>query len=156
MKIRILSVGKVRQSFIRDGETEYLKRIRGNRLSVVVEELGLESPSSLGSHEVQEREAQEILKRIKGFDLIVALDERGSSPSSIAFANLIEKWMQGSAKSVVFLIGGAYGFSEKIRHQADYVLSLSPMTFPHQLTRLVLIEQLYRAQTLIQGTGYHK
>jgi 23S rRNA (pseudouridine1915-N3)-methyltransferase len=156
MKIKIVSVGKVRQSFIREGESEYLKRIRGSGLSVAVEELGMESPSSLGPHEVQEREAQEILKRIKDFDLIVALDEKGTSPSSSAFASLIEKWMQNGTKSAVFLIGGAYGFSEKIRHRADYVLSLSPMTFPHQLTRLVLVEQLYRAQTLIQGTGYHK
>jgi 23S rRNA (pseudouridine1915-N3)-methyltransferase len=156
MKIRIVSVGKVRQSFIRDGEAEYLKRIKGNGLVVTLEELGLDSPQSLRPEEIKEREGEEILKRIKAGELVVVLDERGKSPSSKEFAHRVDQWMQSGTKTAVFVIGGAYGFSEKVRHAADYVLSLSSMTLPHQLTRLMLVEQLYRVQTLLQGTGYHK
>lgn len=156
MKIRIVSVGKVRQSFIRDGEAEYLKRIKGNGLAITLEELGLESPQSFRPEEIKEREGEEILKHIKAGELVIVLDERGKSPSSKEFARRVDQWMQSGTKTAVFVIGGAYGFSEKVRHAADYVLSLSSMTLPHQLTRLMLVEQLYRVQTLLQGTGYHK
>jgi 23S rRNA (pseudouridine1915-N3)-methyltransferase len=156
MKIRIISVGKVRQSFVKDGEAEYLKRIKGSGLHVTLEELGLDGSQSLKPEEVQEREGQELLKRLKPGELLVVLDERGRSLSSKQFANVVEGWMRSGTKTVVFVIGGAYGFSENVRQSADYVLSLSAMTLPHQLTRLVLVEQIYRAQTLVQGVGYHK
>jgi 23S rRNA (pseudouridine1915-N3)-methyltransferase len=156
MKITIISVGRVRQSFVKDGEAEYIKRLQATPLALNFVELGIEAPDSLSPEEAKEREAVELLKKLTAFDCIVVLDERGKQLASKEFANLIEKQMSAGTRAVAFVIGGAYGLSEKIRQRASYVLSLSDLTFPHQLTRLVLVEQIYRAHTLIKGIGYHK
>jgi len=156
VKFTIISVGRVRQSFIKDGEAEYLKRLQSTPFALNLVELAIESPESLTPAEAQEREAVELLKKLSSFDYVVALDERGKRLASKDFAALIDKQMLAGTRSVAFVIGGAFGLSEKVRHRANYVLSLSDLTFPHQLTRLVLVEQLYRAYTLIKGIGYHK
>ena len=156
MKISVISVGKVRQHFILEGEQEYLKRLRGTPLAISLVELGLDAPESMPASEVQEREALELLKKLDSFDYVIALDERGKQPSSKDFARHLEKQLQASVKSLGFVIGGAFGLSEKIRQRANYVLSLSEFTLPHQLTRLVLVEQIYRAHTMMRGISYHK
>lgn len=156
MKLTVLNVGKVRQSFIKDGEHEYLKRLQATPLAVSLVELGLEAPESLAAASVKEREATELLKRLEPFDYVIALDERGKKLSSSGFAELLTKQMVSGIRSLAFVIGGAYGFSEKVRQRANYVLSLSDLTLPHQLTRLVLVEQIYRAYTLMKGSAYHK
>lgn len=156
MKISIINVGRVRQSFIKEGEQEYLKRLQSTPYALTLIELGLEAPESLSPAEVQEREAQELLKRLDGYEYIVVLDERGKHLASKELAQFFEKRMQAGTRSVAFVIGGAYGFSEKIRQRADYVLSLSALTLPHQLSRLVLVEQVYRSYTLMKGIAYHK
>jgi 23S rRNA (pseudouridine1915-N3)-methyltransferase len=155
MKIIVLNVGRVRQSFIKAGEDEYLKRLRGG-FQVEVQELGLEAPESMSAQQVQEREGEEVVRRIKPGEYVVVLDERGKACTSKEFSAFCAARMNSGVKSLWFVIGGAYGFSEKVRHRADYILSLSALTFPHQLTRLILIEQLYRTYTIMQGTGYHK
>lgn len=155
MKVSILSVGKVRQSFVRDGEQEYLKRLRA-AFPLELIELGLDTPESLGQSEAQEREAKELLKKLETFDCVVALDERGKTLSSPQFADFLQKRMNSGVRSLAFVIGGAFGFSEKVRQRVDHVLSLSALTFPHQLTRLILVEQVYRAHTLMRGISYHK
>jgi 23S rRNA (pseudouridine1915-N3)-methyltransferase len=156
MKVTILNVGRVRQNFIQEGEQEYLKRLRGTPLALSLVELGLEAPESLSVTEVQEREATELLKKLEAFDYVIALDERGKQKTSKEFTQLIDTQMQSGTRSLAFVIGGAFGFSEKIRQRANYVLSLSSLTLPHQLTRLVLIEQIYRAHTIMRGIAYHK
>lgn len=155
VKITILSVGKVRQPFIKEGEQEYIKRIKGS-FSVQCVELGLEAPESLPVAEIQEREAKELLKRLESFERVVVLDERGKCFSSRDLSAFIEKQMNGAVRSLAFVIGGAFGLSEKIRQRADLVLSLSTLTMPHQLVRLVVVEQLYRAHTILRGISYHK
>ncbi len=155
MKITILSVGRVRQSFVREGEQEYLKRLKG-AMPVELVELGLEAPESLGPQQVQEREAKELLKKLDAFEYVVVLDERGKTPNSHQFCDLLQKRMNAGTRSLVFVIGGAFGFSNAIRERADHVVSLSALTFPHQITRLILIEQLYRSHTLMKGISYHK
>ena len=155
MKVTILSVGKVRQSFIKEGEQEYTKRVKDG-LSLQLVELGLDAPESLPPAEIQEREAKELLKRLEAFDRVVILDERGKGLSSQQFSDFIAKQMNGGVRSLAFVIGGAFGFSEKVRQRADLVLSLSTLTMPHQLARLVLVEQLYRAHTILKGIAYHK
>lgn len=155
MKITIISVGKVRQSFIKEGEQEYVKRIKGS-FSVQFVELGLEALESLPVGEIQEREAKEVLKRLQSFDRVVVLDERGKCFSSHDLSAFLEKQMNGAVRSLAFVIGGAFGFSEKVRQRADLVLSLSTLTMPHQLVRLVMVEQLYRAHTILKGISYHK
>jgi 23S rRNA (pseudouridine1915-N3)-methyltransferase len=156
MRISVISVGKVRQHFIQEGEQEYLKRLRGTPLAISLVELGLDAPESMSAAEVQEREALELLKKLDSFDYVIALDERGKQSSSKDFARHIEKQLQAGVKSLGFVIGGAFGLSEKIRQRANYVLSLSEFTLPHQLTRLVLVEQIYRAHTMMRGISYHK
>lgn len=155
MKITILSVGRVRQKFVKDGEAEYLQRLKG-AFPIELCELGLEAPESLRAVEVQEREADETLKKIKGYEYRVILDERGKHTSSEEFSRLLDARMVAGTRSVCFVIGGAFGFSERVRQAADYILSLSSLTMPHQLVRLVLVEQIYRAHTIIRGIRYHK
>jgi 23S rRNA (pseudouridine1915-N3)-methyltransferase len=155
MKITILSVGRVRQSFVLEGEQEYLKRLKA-AMPIVLLELGLEAPESLGQEQVQEREGKELLKKLDAFDFVVVLDERGKTPTSRQLCELLQKRMNAGSRSVVFVIGGAFGFSEAVRKRADYVLSLSALTFPHQISRLILIEQLYRTHTMMKGVSYHK
>ena len=155
MKIVVLSVGRVRQQFVLQGEGEYLQRIKGN-FQVELVELGMESPESMSPSEVQAREADEVLKKTKPYDYRVVLDERGKSMTSKSLSDLIQARMNSGIKSVCFIIGGAYGFAEKVRQEADLILSLSAFTFPHQITRLLLVEQLYRAHTLMKGISYHK
>lgn len=155
MKLVILSTGKVRQPFILAGEREYLQRIKGG-LRVEVAELGLEAPDSLSVDEVKAREGREILKRLEPFDYIIALDERGGALSSERFARLLESRMNAGTKGIAIVIGGAYGLSESVRERANLVLSLSEFTLPHQLSRLVIVEQCYRAFTILKGIGYHK
>lgn len=156
MKITILNVGRVRQSFIKEGEAEYSKRLRNTPFAPRFVELALQAPESMGPAEVQEREAVELEKRLAAYDFVVVLDERGKQLTSGEFSRFIETTTQNGVRSLVFVIGGAYGFAERIRHRADYVLSLSKLTFPHQVTRLVLMEQIYRAHTLLKGIAYHK
>ena len=155
MKVTILSVGRVRQSFIREGEREYLERLRA-AFPIELVELGLDAPESMSPEEIREREAVETLKRVQGYEYLIVLDERGKSVSSHDFAKLLNARMTAGTRSLCFLIGGAFGFSEKIRQEADYILSLSALTMPHQLTRLVLLEQVYRAHTIVRGIKYHK
>jgi 23S rRNA (pseudouridine1915-N3)-methyltransferase len=155
MKVIIMSVGRVRQQFVLQGETEYLQRIKGN-FQVELVELGMESPESMSAAEVQAREGEEILKRSKSYDYLVALDERGKSVTSKQIGEFLQARMNSGIKSVCFVIGGAFGLAEKVRQEADSVISLSALTFPHQLTRLLLVEQLYRAHTLMKGISYHK
>jgi len=155
MKIVVLSVGRVRQRFVLDAEGEYLQRIKGS-FQVELVELGMESPESMKPAEVQAREAEEVLKKTKNYDYLVVLDERGKEMSSKALSEFVQTRMNSGVKSVCFVIGGAYGFAEKVRQKADLILSLSALTFPHQLTRMLLVEQLYRSHTLIKGISYHK
>jgi len=155
MKIVVLSVGRVRQRFVLDAEGEYLQRIKGS-FHVELVELGMESPESMKPAEVQAREAEEVLKKTKSYDYLVVLDERGKEMTSKALSEFVQARMNSGIKSVCFVIGGAYGFAEKVRQEADLILSLSALTFPHQLTRMLLVEQLYRAHTLIKGISYHK
>jgi 23S rRNA (pseudouridine1915-N3)-methyltransferase len=155
MKVVVLSVGRVRQRFVLQGEAEYLQRIKGSyRVELI--ELGMESPDSLSPAEVQAREAEEVLRKTKSYDYLIVLDERGKEMTSKVFSEFVQARMNSGVKTICFAIGGAFGFAEKVRQEADLILSLSALTFPHQLTRMLLVEQLYRAHTLMKGISYHK
>ena len=156
MKITVIQVGRVRQAFIKEGEQEYLKRLRPTPYAVSIVELGREAPESLSPAEVQEREAIDLLKRLERYDCVIALDERGKHYTSSELAQFLDRQTTSGTRAIAFLIGGAHGFSEKIRQRADSVLSLSKLTLPHQFARLVLVEQIYRAYTIAKGISYHK
>ena len=155
LNIRIITLGEVTQRFVRDGESEYLARLsRSAKVSIV--ELRTERFAKLPVPERVAREGELLLQQLKNGELFCALDEQGKSFTSVAFSEHLQKLMNRGVSSIVFAIGGAYGWSENIRNRADLRLSLSPMTFTYQMTRLVLIEQLYRGLSIIAGTPYHK
>jgi 23S rRNA (pseudouridine1915-N3)-methyltransferase len=153
MSIRIICLGKTRESWIKQGIAEYQKRLNPG-WKVEWQELRDVSLKETDSIEkVKGREAEIIRKAIPDTDYVIALDERGKSYDSISFAHLIRGVMQD--KSIAFIIGGVYGLDKAIIDRADMHLSFSAFTFPHQLIRLILIEQLYRCQTIVSGKTYH-
>ena len=155
MKITLITTGKTTFDYIREGMAIYEKRL-GRYLSFSrIEIPALQGTSSLSQEEVRNREGQLILKKLKPEDRVIILDEKGSRYTSTAWAARLSHLMDIGTRSVVFIIGGAYGFSAKVRERADETLSLSDMTFSHQIIRLFFEEQLYRAMTIIKGEPYH-
>lgn len=145
MKLLIISPGKGHDHTVADGIAEYEKRF-DKRF-----DLSWTLPAA-GS---KETESAAILKALKPGDFVVLLDERGKDVDTPAFAKLLDAQLQSGTKRLVFIIGGAYGVSEEIKSCANLTLRLSSLVFPHMLVRLILIEQLYRAQSILLGGKYH-
>jgi 23S rRNA (pseudouridine1915-N3)-methyltransferase len=153
MSIRIICVGKTRESWIKEGTQEYMKRL-SPVWKIQWQELKDVSLKEAGTTDkVKLQEAVIITKALSETDYVIALDETGSSYDSPGFAKLLEDVMRH--KDIAFIIGGVYGLDKSVRQRADLVLSFSRFTFPHQLIRLVLSEQLYRAWTITSGKTYH-
>lgn len=151
MKLTFLSVGKDRSGLFAPGVDEYVTRL-GHYAKVAVTEL---SESKRSGAQAKEEEGAALLGKLSPKDALVALDERGKALGSVDFA----KWLgrqQDAGKDVAFVIGGDEGLSDAVREKAALVLSLSAMTMPHRLARLVLAEQVYRAFTILRGEPYHR
>jgi len=155
MRIKLVSLGKIRQTFVRDGEQEYLKRVRAWAQFETLE-LAVEKFAALPDVQLREKEGELFLKQLDKDDFLVVLDEHGKPKTSRDFARFVEARMGQGVSSLVFAIGGASGWSEPVKARADLLFSLSPMTFTYQMTRLILIEQIYRALTIIKHVPYHK
>jgi 23S rRNA (pseudouridine1915-N3)-methyltransferase len=155
MKIQLLFTGKTRFPFIREGIEQYRRRLVHYTDFQIRDLPELKNSGSWPEKKVKEEEGKTILKSIDPQDFVVLLDERGQHLGSGAFAGLIEKQQHGSVRTMLFVIGGPYGFAEQVYQRADLELSLSKMTFSHQLVRLIFLEQLYRAFTIIRGEAYH-
>lgn len=155
MKITLLVVGKTAFPFINEGIALYEKRLGHYVNYARVEIPELKGGQALSQEQIKEKEGELILKNIKNTDDVVLLDERGSTFSSIEWARNIEKKMVFEGKDIVFVIGGAYGFSQRVYQRANSKISLSRMTFSHQIIRVIFLEQLYRAFTIIKGEPYH-
>jgi 23S rRNA (pseudouridine1915-N3)-methyltransferase len=152
MKIKLFVIGKTNFDFVKIGFKEYEKRLsRFVKFEYVV----IKEGKSNNSNEVKTIEAKNIIDKITSNDYLILLDNNGKEYNSINFANLIENKMNTSSKDIVFLIGGAYGFDDSIYQIAKEKISLSQMTFSHQIIRLIFIEQLYRAFTIINNHPYH-
>ncbi|MCP4684973.1 MAG: 23S rRNA (pseudouridine(1915)-N(3))-methyltransferase RlmH [bacterium] len=154
LKVRIVAVGKDKDPWISEGSKHYTKLL--SRYASVETKMipALKAASSLSPAEIKSREAVLIEKEL-GRGYLIALGDRGSSFDSPKLAARLEK-LQAQSGTLVFLIGGAYGLDESIITRADLVLSLSPLTFSHQLVRLILLEQLFRALSILHGSSYHK
>lgn len=152
MHIRLLLIGRTDRGHVAEGVAHYSARIAhaANFTTVVLPEAGKGDAAYKSKWE-----GEKILAAIQPGEIVVALDERGKLLTSPAFAQRIGKWRDGGRQRIVFVIGGAYGLSEAVRDRADLVLSLSPMTFPHQLVRVLFAEQLYRALAILKGIPYH-
>lgn len=155
MKLRLFCVGRLSEAYLRDGCALFQERLR-HYLPLTVEELKEHKAADRGARtRATTAEGEQLLARIPAGAFVIALDERGRSISSTGLAALLEQHMVGGSAEWVLVIGGAHGLSEGVRQRANLVLSLSAMTLPHQLVRLMLLEQLYRACTIIRNEPYH-
>lgn len=152
MKIKLYVIGKTNFGFVEDGLKEYIKRLTRY---VSFEIITLKEGKSKNSNEVKSIEAKNILDKINENDFLILLDNNGQEFNSLTFANYINKKQDSGINNLVFLIGGAYGFDESIYKVAKDKISLSKMTFSHQIIRLIFIEQLYRAYTILNNHPYH-
>ena len=153
MPIRIICLGKTRETWIKQGLAEYQKRLN-RQWQVQWQELKDASLATEGSIEkVKNQEAQILLKALPADAYVIALDEKGSRLTSLALAARLQEVLDHT--EAVFVIGGVYGLAESIRTRADFVLSCSDLTFPHQLIRLLLMEQIYRSYAICNGKTYH-
>lgn len=150
MALSIITVGKSRDALLDDALEAYHKRLQG---LFKVEWSFVPHAKSEGLSALLE-EAKQILPKLRPDDYVVLLDERGKQLTSPELSRLIEKEVS-TGKKVVFMIGGAYGVAEEVKQRANFIWSLSPLVFPHRLVRLILTEQLYRAQTILNGQPYH-
>ena len=137
------------------GEEEYFSRLKHYVPIERIELSDIRNAKNLNREQLKEAEGKELLKRILPTDQLVLLDERGKEFSSVSFAAHLEQQMNQSVKAIVFVVGGAFGFSEEIYQRANLKMSLSRMTYSHQMVRMIFLEQLYRAFTIIRGEGYH-
>jgi 23S rRNA (pseudouridine1915-N3)-methyltransferase len=156
MKIKIIVVGKTKEKFLQLGELEFQRRLACycQLESVVVKEEKI--LSSKGEQTIKLKEAERILSQISKGALVVTLDRQGDQITSAELAAFLQQQMNQGCGEMTFIIGGALGLGESILKSADRVLSLSKMTFTHEMSRLILLEQLYRAFTILKGTKYHK
>ncbi len=155
MKITLLTVGETDRNWTRDGLETYSSRLRHYVPFTVKEIPELRNAASLSREQIQEKEGDLILKMLKPTDEVILLDERGKEFSSLEWAADLERRMALSGRDIVFVIGGAYGFSRKVYDRSDFRMSLSRMTFSHQMVRVIFTEQLYRAFTIMRGQPYH-
>ena len=155
MQITLLCIGKTNESYLKEGIQRYIKRLQHYISFSMIETADQKKWGSLPPTLQKEKEASLILPYIKKNDVTILLDERGKNHSSVAFASLLQQYMNRSVKNLLFVVGGAYGFSDAIYEAAHEKLSLSPMTFSHQMVRLFFTEQLYRAMTILKGEAYH-
>jgi 23S rRNA (pseudouridine1915-N3)-methyltransferase len=155
MKIQLWVVGKTTRDFVEHGLTEFCERIKHYLPFDIQVVPDIKNTKNLSAEQVREKEGEAILKLLRPDDFLVLLDEHGREYSSLQFAAYLERKMHVVPKSLIFIIGGPYGFSKKVREAAQDALSLSRMTFPHQLVRLIFAEQLYRALTILHSEPYH-
>jgi len=153
MRITLVVIGKTSEQYLIQGIEQYVKRLKHYTTFSIVE---LPNIKSIGNINLQkEKEAELLLKYFDTQTEVILLDERGEQFSSVAFSEFINHTMNRSVKHLVFMVGGAFGFANSIKQQAKLSISLSAMTFSHQMVRLFFTEQLYRAFTIIKGEKYH-
>ena len=155
MKIRLLTIGSTDKKYMKEGIDEYVKRISFYipfDLKVIPD---LKNRNTLSPDQQKDKEGQLILNQIVPGDSVVLLDEHGLELSSVEFSKWIEKKMVSGIRQLVFIIGGPYGFSKTVYQRSDGMISLSKMTFSHQMVRMIFAEQVYRAMTILKNEPYH-
>ena len=155
MKILLLTVGKPNEKYLLDAMDKYINRINHYVNFQIIDSYEKNISNKLSYNEYKKKESEIIMKKILPTDFVILLDEGGEFMSSVRFSKNIESYMLRGIKRLVFIIGGAYGCSENIFARADKIMSMSRMTFSHQMIRLFFVEQLYRAYTIIRNESYH-
>ena len=155
MKTELWAIGKTNERYLEEGMELYRKRL-GHYLKFGMEIIpDIKKAGKLNPEQLKGREGEAVLQRLKPGDFLVLLDESGKQFTYESFAEFLSHKLQLSYKRIIFLIGGAYGFSPELYTRADSKLSLSRMTFSHQMVRLFFLEQLYRAMTILNNEPYH-
>ena len=155
MKIQLICVGKTERSYLKEGESEYLKRLKHYCTFEKIEIPELKNAKKLSEDQIKTEEGKLILAKVDRSAQLILLDEKGKSFTSVGFSQFLQKKFNQGGKSIVFVVGGAYGFSPELYNRANGKISLSEMTFSHQMVRLFFIEQVYRALTILKGEPYH-
>ena len=155
MKVKLVCIGKTDKDYIIEGVKEYEKRLKHYISFESVLLPDIKNSKNLTEIQQKEKEGEVLLSQIKESDYVIILDEKGKEYSSVEFSKMIEKQMVAGLKTLVFIVGGPYGFSKQMYDRANAKISLSQMTFSHQMVRLIFTEQLYRAMTILKGEPYH-
>jgi 23S rRNA (pseudouridine1915-N3)-methyltransferase len=155
MKITFVTVGKTEDAYLKEGIEKYLKRLKHYIKFDFIEIPELKNTKALSKEQQKIKEAELILKRVGPLDHLSLLDERGQAFTSTQFSDYINHKMIISTNNLVFVVGGPYGFDESVYKRANDKISLSSMTFSHQMIRLFFVEQIYRAFTLLKNEPYH-
>ncbi len=155
MKITLLTVGKTDKDWVRQGLDIYVSRLRHYIPFSMIEIPELKNVSALSKEQIKAKEGELILKNLRSTDDVILLDERGREYSSVELAGVIRDKINYGGRDIVYIIGGAYGFSEEVYARANSKMSLSRMTFSHQMVRAIFAEQIYRAFTIMKGEPYH-
>lgn len=155
MRITLLTVGKTDVKWVREGLDLYSSRLVHYVPFEVVEIPELKNVSALSKDQIKKKEGELIMKLLRPSDEVILLDEHGRQYTSIEFSRFLEDKMARGSRDVVFVIGGAYGFSEEVYARSNSKISLSKMTFSHQMVRTIFVEQLYRAFTIMKNEPYH-
>ena len=155
MELKLVTVGKTDVKWVKEGLDLYVSRLRHYVPFSLVEIPQLKNVSALSQEQIKEKEGELILKQLNPGDSVILLDEHGKEYRSVEWAEWIRQRLARGGKGLVFVVGGAYGFSPEVYARADSKLSLSKMTFSHQMVRTIFAEQLYRAFTIIRGEPYH-
>ncbi|MDX9694563.1 MAG: 23S rRNA (pseudouridine(1915)-N(3))-methyltransferase RlmH [Bacteroidales bacterium] len=155
MKVKLVCIGKTDKDYIIEGVKEYEKRLKHYISFESVLLPDIKNSKNLTEIQQKEKEGEVLLSQLKESDYVIILDEKGKEYSSVEFSKMIEKQMVAGLKTLVFIVGGPYGFSKQMYDRANAKISLSQMTFSHQMVRLIFTEQLYRAMTILKGEPYH-
>ncbi|MCI9270940.1 MAG: 23S rRNA (pseudouridine(1915)-N(3))-methyltransferase RlmH [Dorea sp.] len=159
MKLTLITVGKIKEKYLRDAVAEYSKRLsRYCKLEILetADERTPEDASEAAKEALRDKEGKRILRLVREDAYVITLEIQGEMPDSVELADKIEKLGVKGISHIVFIIGGSIGLSKEVCLRSDYALSFSRMTFPHQLMRVILLEQIYRSFRIIQGEPYHK
>jgi len=155
MKILIIHCGKTEDNYLISGIEKYESRLKHYLPVETLYLPALKNTKALSKEEQKEKEGAQILSKIQNTDFVILLDEKGKTFTSVEFSKYLIQHMNNGTRRIVFITGGPYGFSEEVYSKANFKISLSEMTFSHQMVRLFFIEQLYRAMTIQKGEPYH-
>lgn len=155
MKITLLVIGKTDKTFVKQAIDEYEKRLKHYipfEMKVIPD---IKNVKNLSESQQKIKEGEQILSQVKHGDFLILLDERGKSFSSVEFSDFLQKKMLTGIKNLLIVVGGPYGFSQEVYDRSQSKISLSKMTFSHQMIRMIFVEQIYRAMTILKGEPYH-
>jgi len=155
MKVKLLLIGKTEEEYLKSGIKEYESRIKRYVPFEIIEIPGLKNSANFSQSEVCTRESSLIARNIVPGDFLILLDETGKEMRSVEFASFLNRLFVSGHKNLVFVVGGPFGFDPQFKKQASFILSLSKMTFSHQMVRLFFTEQFYRGLSIIRGEQYH-